>query len=85
MLNMKGFLKLFAIFLGTFFTAGLVSCSSDNDNDACCVDTYVYEGNTYVYTYCPDGTYTYSVNGEVLDSGSWNDWTTWDEIQEYCD
>lgn len=82
---MKRILKLFAIFLGTFFTVGLISCSSDNDNDACCTESYVYDGITYTYSYCPDGTYTYSVNGEVIDSGSWSDWTTWEYIQEnYC-
>ena len=82
---MKRILKFFAIFLGTFFTAGLISCSSDDDNQ-CCTYTYVDGGNTYVYTYCQDGTYTYSLNGVVQDSGTWSDWnTTWDEIQTYCD
>lgn len=82
---MKQFLKLFAIFLGTFFTAGLVSCSKDDDNDNCCTYTYVAGENTYTYTYCPDGTYTYSVNGVTTSTGNWDDGgTTWEEVSSYC-
>ena len=81
---MKQFLKLFAIFLGTFFTASLVSCSSDDDND-CCSFSYVYEGSTYTYTYCPDGTYTYSIDGEVIFTEAWDDdGTTWEEVSSDC-
>ena len=80
---MKRILKLFAIFLGTFFTVGLVSCSSDSDND-CCTFSYVDAGITYTYSYCPDGSYTYSVDGEVISTGTWDDWTTWEDISSDC-
>ena len=80
---MKRILKLFAIFLGTFFTAGLVSCSSDSDND-CCTFSYVDEGITYTYSYCPDGSYTYSVDGDVIYTGTWEDWGTWEDISSDC-
>ena len=81
---MKRILKFFAIFLGTFFTSGLVSCSDDDDN-ACCSSTYIYDGITYSYTYCPDGTYSYSIDGQEIASGTCTDWATWEEIQEaYC-
>mgnify|MGYP001218037459 CR=1 FL=1 len=82
---MKRIFKFCAIFLGTFFTSGLVSCSDDDDNNnnACCSYSYVSEGNTYLYTYCPDGTYTYSINGDQVFTGNWDDGTTtWEEIQE---
>ena len=81
---MKRVLKFFAILLGTFFTAGVISCSS-SDSDECCTYSYVYEGATYLYEFCPDGTYTYSYNGEVQFSGSWEGETTWEEIQSYCE
>ena len=80
---MKGIFKFFAIFLGTFFTAGLISCSSDNDND-CCTFSYIDEGITYTYSYCPDGTYTYSIDGQVMYTGTWDDWTTWEDISSDC-
>ena len=81
---MKRIFKFCAIFLGTFFTSGLVSCSDDDDN-SCCSSTYVYDGLTYSYTYCPDGTYSYSIDGQEIASGTWTDWATWEEIQEaYC-
>ena len=43
-------------------------------------------GSMYTFTYCPDGTYTYSVDGDVIFTDSWDDdGTTWEEIQEaYC-
>ena len=83
---MKRILKLFVIFLGTFFTAGLVSCSSYSDSDSeCCTFSYVDEGITYTYTYCPDGTYTYSVDGDVIYSGNWDDdGTTWEDVSSDC-
>ncbi len=81
---MKHIFKFFAIFLGIFFTSGLVSCSDDDDN-SCCSSTYIYDGITYSYTYCPDGTYSYSIDGQEVASGTWTDWATWEEIQEaYC-
>ena len=81
---MKWILKLFVIFLGTFFTAGLVSCSSDDDND-CCSFSYVDDGITFTYTYCPDGTSTYSIDGEVISTGTWDDEeTTWEDISSDC-
>ena len=61
---MKRIFKFCAIF-GNFFTSGLVSCSDDDDN-ACCSSTYVYDGIIYSYTYCPDGTYSYSIDGQEL-------------------
>tara|TARA_Y100000766_G_scaffold71653_1_gene60206 strand:- start:1014 stop:1268 length:255 start_codon:yes stop_codon:yes gene_type:complete len=84
---MRGIFKFFAIFLGTFFTSGLISCSSDDDASSrqCCTYSYIDQGITYTYTYCPDGTYTYSIDGEVIYSGTWDDWGTWEEVSSYCD
>jgi len=82
---MKRLTKFSAIMLGTFATAvGFTSCGSDDDggnSDECCSFTYMDGEDTYAYTVCRDGSYTYTYNGEV-ESGTWDtDEYSWSDIK----
>jgi hypothetical protein len=87
---MKTFIKFFAITLGAFFSAlGISSCSSSDDDNTneCCTYSYVDGGNTYTYTACENGSYTYSINGQVVDDTPWTSEsfgdgnTTWEQMK----
>jgi hydroxymethylpyrimidine pyrophosphatase-like HAD family hydrolase len=48
---------------------------------------YVDGGNTYTYTACENGSYTYSINGQVVDDTPWTSEsfgdgnTTWEQMK----
>ena len=81
---MKIYIKFYAIALGALFSLlGISSCSSDDDNNTneCCTYSYTDEGVTYTYTYCADGSYTYAIDGVVIDDTPWSNDSSWDEIK----
>lgn len=84
---MKRLTKFSAIMLGALATTvGFTSCSSDDDggnSDECCSFTYTFEDDTYTYTVCRDGTYTYT-SEDGVESGIWDtDEYSWSDVRAY--
>ena len=49
---------------------GFSSCKKDADKTECCSYSYTAEGITYVMEGCEDGTFKYTEDGKVIESGT---------------
>jgi len=79
---MRIYKSIAMLFGAVVLITGLNSCNKDDDIK-CCTFSYTYDGSTYSYEACENGTLTYSLDGDVVDKYSWkDDYGSWKEVKD---